>query len=249
MVQSRGAGALPAGKSVVSRALILVVHQVLATLGVVLWAGVLAASVLTVPQLWGQVFHTTDLRRVLLASPFYPFQIIVGLLWGWLVWRQFQHRAMLWVWVFPFITLTLGILDDLTRTSNLYPGAIGLDFRITMMRFFGSACRLEDHCFSQIGMTLPFYSGLSYAAGAWLALRFPIRSRLSSRIVDMAVIALGIFILVDTLAGVIREFRLWHSWLVLLAGAFEAAMGACLIVFGVRMRRIDRELMPGILSQ
>ena len=67
----------------------------------------------------------------------------------------------------------------------------------------------------------------------------PTRSRLSSRIGEMAVIAVGIFILADTLVGVIRNLRLWHLWLVLLAGAIEASMGLCLIVFGLRMRRIE----------
>jgi hypothetical protein len=79
---------------------------------------------------------------------------------------------MLRVWVFPLITLILGILDDLART----------------LRFLGAGCRLEDDCFHQIGTTVPFYSAISYATGAWLALRFSIRSRLSSRIVNVAAI-------------------------------------------------------------
>jgi hypothetical protein len=221
-------------------------HQVLATLGVVLWAGVLLSIALTIPRLWGHVLHMSDVRRVLLAAPYYPVQIIVGLLWGWLLWRQSRHRAMLWVWVFPLLSLIIAILDDLTRTSNLYPGAISLDFRITLMRFFGAECRLEDHCFDQIGFSLPFYAAVPYAIGAWLALRFPIRSRLSNWIVNLAVIGVGILVLTDTLVGVIREFRLWAWWIVLLAGAFEASMGTCLILFGARMRRIDNNPMPSL---
>ena len=228
------------------RALILVMHQVLATLGVLLWALVLTSIAFGIPSLWGHVFRMSDTRRVLLAAPYYPVQIIVGLLWGWLVWRQSRHRAMLWVWVFPLLSLIIAILDDLTRTSNLYPGAISLDFRITLMRFFGAECRLEDHCLDQIGFSLPFYAAVSYAIGAWLAVRFPIRSRLSNSIVNLAVIGVGILVLTDTLVGVIREFRLWAWWIVLLAGAFEASMGTCLILFGARMRRIDNNPMPSL---
>ena len=231
------------------RALILVMHQVLATMGVVLWAGLLTSIAFGIPRLWGHFFRMSDTRRVLLAAPYYPVQIIVGLLWGWLVWKQSRHRAMLWVWVFPLLSLVIGVLDDLTRTSNLYPGAIGLDFRITLMRFFGAQCHLEDHCFDQIGFSLPFYAAVSYAIGAWLALRFPIRSRVSNKIVDSAVIAIGILILANTVWEAIGDlfyYQQWPWWTVLLGGAFEASMGACLILFGVRMRRIDNNPMPSL---
>lgn len=226
-------------KSRLKQALILIMHQVLATLGVVLWAGVLISAALSIPTFWGHSFFLSELRKVLQATPYYPAEVVVGFLWGWLVWRQFQHRAMLWVWVFPLVTLILGIADDLTRTSELYPGFLGLDFRITLARFFGRSCRLEDHCFDQIGMTMPFYAAVSYAIGAWFALRFPIRSRLWWRIINTAVMGIGIFVLADTLEGVIRQFRLWPWWLILFATALEAMMGACLIAFGVRMSRVE----------
>jgi hypothetical protein len=126
-----------------------------------LWAGVLTSIALGIPRLWGHVFRMSDTRRVLLAAPYYPVQIITGLLWGWLVWRQSRHRAMLWVWVFPLITLIIGILDDLTRSFDRYPGLFSLDFRIMLMRFFGTQRRLEDHCLNQIGFSLPFYAAES----------------------------------------------------------------------------------------
>jgi hypothetical protein len=230
-------------------ALILVMHQVLATLGVLVWAGLLTSIALGIPRLWGHLFRMSDTRRILLAAPYYPIQIIVGLLWGWLVWRQYRHRVMLWVWVFPLIALVLGILDDLTRSFSLYPGFFSLDFRITLMHFFGVQCRLEDRCFNQIGFSLPFYAAVAYATGAWLALRFPIRSRLSNRIVESAVIMVGILILANTVWEAIGDlfyYQQWPWWAVLLAGAFEASMGACLIRFGARMRRIDNNPMPSL---
>ena len=231
--------AITPSKSPVKQALILVMHQVLATLGVVLWAGVVISVALSIPRFWGYSFVLSDIRKVLQATPYYPAEVVVGFVWGWLVWRQFQHRAMLWVWVFPLVALILGIADDLTRTSELYPGFVGLDFRITLARFFGPSCRLEDHCFDQIGMTMPFYAAVSYAIGAWFALRFPIRSRLWRQIINAAVIGIGFLVLADTVEGVIRQFRLWPWWLVLFATAFETLMGACLIAFGLRMSRVE----------
>lgn len=227
-------------KSAPKRALVIVMHQVLATLGVPFWALVLTSIAFGIPRLWGHVFRMSDLRGVLLAAPYYPIQIIVGLFGGWLVWRQSRHRIMLWVWVFPLVALILGILDDLTRSFDLRPGFFALNFRITLMRFFGSQCRLEDRCFNQIGLSLPFYTAVAYAIGAWLALRFPIRSRLLNRIVNLTVIGVGILILANTVwesIGDLSTNQQWPWWAVLLGGSFEASMGVCLIIFGMRMGR------------
>jgi hypothetical protein len=151
----------------VKRALILVMHQVLATMGVVSWALLLTSIAFGIPRLWGHFFRMSDTRRVLLAAPYYPVQI---------------------------------------------------------------------------GFSLPFYAAVSYAIGAWLALRFPIRSRLSNKIVDSAVIAIGILILANTVWEAIGDlfyYQQWPWWAVLLGGALEASMGACLILFGIRMRRVE----------
>jgi hypothetical protein len=145
------------------RASIFAMHQFLATLGVLLWSGVLTSMVLGIPRIWGGVFFLTDVRNVLTAKPYYPVEIIVGLLSGWLVWRQFHHRVMLWIWVFPLITLAIGMLEGSTRMSPSYPGAVVSNFRPMLSHFFGYGCRIESNCFDQIGMTLPFYMALSYA--------------------------------------------------------------------------------------
>jgi hypothetical protein len=230
--------------SVTTRVLTMLMHQFLATFGVLVWALVLTSFVLGIPRIWGRFFFMSDVRGALTAAPNYTVQIIVGLLWGWLVWTGLQHRAMLWVWVFPLITLVLGMLDNSTRTSSVFPGAVISNIRPMLSRFFGSGCRTEDHCFSQIGMTLPFYASVSYALGAWLALRFPIRSRALRRIVYWTVIIIGVLILADMILGVKRDFTQWSWWMILLAGTFEAAMGVCLIFFGVRMRRMDNQPTP-----
>jgi hypothetical protein len=241
MVEVQGAvdSAPPADNSALKRALILLVHQLSGTLGVLWWALVLTSFVLAIPRIWGHVFVLSDARRILLAGPYYPIHIVVGLLWGWLIWKMFRHRTMLWVWIFPLLTLVLSILKDSTTTSSIYPGALISIFRPTLLRYFGSACRIEDHCFAQLGVTLPFYVAVSYAIGGWLALRFPIRSRPLGRVVQWTVIMVGAFILVVTIGGVIESLGRWPLWLVLFTGALLASMGACLISFGFRIRRMD----------
>jgi hypothetical protein len=97
---------------------------------------------------------------------------------------------------------------------------------------------------------MPFYAAVSYAIGAWLALRFPIRSQLSNRIVNLAVIGVGILILANTVWEAIGDLinQKWPWWAVLLGDAFEASMGACLILFGIRMRRVEHDPMHSVTS-
>jgi hypothetical protein len=203
-------------ESVAKRLLLLGMHQVLATLGVLLWAGLLTAIASEIPAIWGHVFHQSDTYRTLSASPFYPVQIIVGLLWGRLVWKQYQHRAMLWIWVFPLVSLVIAMLQDSTRMSTIYPGAIVPNYGIMLSTYFGNGCRLDNDCFKQTAFTLPFYAAVSYAVGAWLASRFSIRSRSLNNVASGTVIAIGIVIVVDTIHGfmpiyqvVLGRGRIW----------------------------------------
>ena len=135
-------------------------------------------------------------------------------MWGWLVWKQFQHREMLLVWVFPLMVLVLTMIENSTRTSSMFPGAVISNFRPMLSRLFGSSCRMEDHCYEQIGITLPFYMALSYAVGAWLALRFPIRSQSLYKFIVRTLITVGIFIFADMTYGFFLNF--YQKWWLLL---------------------------------
>ena len=234
----------PGSQSAMKRSLILVMHQFFATMGALLLAGLLTGVVLDIPRIWGHVFPVGDVRRVLLmASPFYPIQIVVGLLWGWLIWAQFRHRAMFWVWVFPLFSLVIGLLSIPTYTSEIVPDA-ALSTYPWFSRFFGYDCRSEGRCLEQLGFTLPFYTAVAYSAGAWWAFRFPARSRLVEKIAFSIITALGVLILGDTIFGVARYSGRQPLWLFILAGAVMGVTGMCLIWFAFRMRRIQEELTP-----
>jgi hypothetical protein len=227
-------------KSPAKRAFLFAIHQLLATIGVLFWALLLTSLVMRIPRIWGHILHISDVRGVLTMAPYYPIQTVVGLMCGWLVWKQFQHRAMLWVWVFPLMVLVLTMLENSTRTSSMFPGAVISNFRPMLSRLFGSACRMEDHCYEQIGITLPFYMALSYAVGAWSALRFPIRSKSLYKFIIWTLITIGISIFADMIYGLFLNFdQKW--WLLLMALVVEGSMGASLIYFAFRMRRIHHQ--------
>jgi len=44
---------------------------------------------------------------ILTENPFYPVQIVAALYFGWLLGRRFQHRCMLWIWIFPLASLLM----------------------------------------------------------------------------------------------------------------------------------------------
>jgi|GEM_PF-1040847 len=249
-IQNEQIGGSKRNKSQVKRASILVIHQLSATLGVLLWAGLMANVGLMLPRLWGHIFVMDNLRAILVAPPFYPVQIVVGILWGWLVWNRFQHRVMFLVWIFPLIILLIEMLGHSTRTSSLYPGAVISNFRPMLSQFFGSSCRVEDHCFVQLGVTLPFYSAVSYAVGALFAMRFPIRSIYFTQVVHWTIITIAVLVLADTVMGILQSVASYPWWLVVFASAFQALMGVCLISFAFKLRRLDgdRGGWPGLRS-
>jgi hypothetical protein len=220
------------------RSLILLFHQFLATMGVLLWALVLTNVALEIPKLWGRVFLMSDLWRVLSVAPYYPVQIVIGVMCGWLVRQRFGHKVMLWVWVFPLFSLVCAMLAETpTYTSVIVPGATLPAYASKLSHFFGSGCRLEDHCYDQTGFTLPFYAAVAYSVGAWFAQRFPIRSRSIRGVIFVVVGAIGISVLLETAISAVAYFGQGWSWLVMLVACVQAAMGVSLIFFALRAGR------------
>jgi hypothetical protein len=71
---------------------------------------------------------------------------------------------MLWVWVIP--AAFLGYLIIALPTA-----AAALASNSRLSHFFGRACRVGNHCFDQLGATLPFYVSVAYSLGAVIARR------------------------------------------------------------------------------
>src|SRR5262249_10124539 len=108
--------------------------------------------------------------------PFYPVQIAIGLYLGWLIYRRFQHRSMLWVWILPLALLTYAFI----AVPTLSPARSSILLRPNTLQsrlsyYFGTGCKPRDRCLNQLVLTMPFYASIAYSLGAWLAQKTTIR--------------------------------------------------------------------------
>src|SRR5580704_11189287 len=98
-------------------------HQFIGTFGVIILATYLTAYLFDVVHLFGKPFPSKTMSWILTGTPYYPVQIGLGLLLGWLIGRRVLHRAMLWVWVLPFAYLSYAIIAIPTLVPKLIPPA------------------------------------------------------------------------------------------------------------------------------
>jgi hypothetical protein len=112
--------------------------------------------------------------------PFFPTQVALALLAGWVLGGALPHRAMLWVWALPLVALCFALfgvplLPAPSPASVLFPPINGLTitqtaslgFASRLSQFFGPGTGLQPY--NQVVATLPLYSAVAYSLGAWLA--------------------------------------------------------------------------------
>jgi hypothetical protein len=145
-------------------------HLVLSTFGV----GVVAAPILTYSVVLPlhQFFPSLGTRTVhwvLTETPYFPVQIVVGLLCGFQIGRRYRHRVMLWTWVVPALAIAVLIL------FVPLPSVMVSGVELTKTKhFFGRECLPQNHCFEWV-FTLLLYAAAAYSVGAFLARRFPVK--------------------------------------------------------------------------
>ncbi len=147
-------------------------HLALSTLGV----GFVAAPVLTYtvvlslhpffPSLGPRTVHW-----ILTETPFFPVQIILGLLWGFQLGRRYRHRLMLWTWVVPALVIAFFIL--FVHLPTVVVSGVALT---KTEHFFGWGCLPQNHCF-EWPLTLLLYAASAYSLGAFAAHTMPHRAR------------------------------------------------------------------------
>ena len=81
--------------------LMFVVHQVIVLWVVIVSAGILAASALNFLRLLGWRHPRPAYTWLLSGNNFFPCQVALALLLGWILGRALQDRSMLWVWLLP----------------------------------------------------------------------------------------------------------------------------------------------------
>jgi hypothetical protein len=139
------------------------------TVGILIMSAVLTYSVLLPLH---QVFPFLGARTVhwiLTETPYFPVQIMVGLLCGFQLGRRYRHSAMLWIWSVPALAIILLMLF-----APLTPVVISGVEITKAEHFFGWGCLPQNHCFEQVGLTLPFYAASAYSLGGLFARIIPL---------------------------------------------------------------------------
>jgi hypothetical protein len=165
------------------RIIIFVAHQFMGMYGVVWLSTLLAFTIGTILvhlfSLFGRSFGLRPVYWIMTENPFFPVQIAMGLSWGWVIYRRFRHRSMLWVWVVPVLILCYAIVNlSISRSGDsVFSPAVGI--RSALAHYLGWGCSVrKDRCFDQIILTLPSYASAAYSSGAGLAMRLLNRERM-----------------------------------------------------------------------
>ncbi len=68
-------------------------HLIISTFGVVVAAAVLTYSIVLPLHLFIPSLNSRTVHWILTETPYFPVQILVGLLWGFQLGRRYRHRA------------------------------------------------------------------------------------------------------------------------------------------------------------
>ena len=224
-------------KSLLKSGLTFGLHQFIGMYGIPNTAPVVFSLAFKFLWLFDHNYPRKPFYSIVSENPYFPVQIISGLILGWLLGRVLRHRSMVWVWVLP-----LGILCYYVATASvLIPTSVLSRPGIGQSRFshyFGWGCRPVDHCLDQLLITMPFYTSLAYSLAAMLGRRTLGYACSRSRRHFQAVTLAGLIVLaafVIDLAISIRG-RGWHTVYLLLA-VTPTGLGALLLYVGSTLRR------------
>lgn len=133
-----------------------VAHQLISAEGLTVVCTILVSSLFSIAGASGR-----GASQLLTGIAGFPFQVVFSFVVGFVLWRYKHHDEMLWVWVFPILVLCITMLFVFgTRTS---------DMKLVLAHFLGDTCRSSEHCFDQLVFTLPCFTSVAYALGAFLA--------------------------------------------------------------------------------
>ena len=207
--------------------LLFVFHQYFSTSGIIILAASLTAYIFDLLRLFRKPLPSTTMYWMLTGTPYYPIQISLGLLLGWLIGRRVQYRAMVWVWVLPFAYLSLALI---VSAQWIPPGG-----ESRWKHYFGWGCGGMHPCFDQAAITLLFYAAAAYSVGALLARKMPKHRQLASRGELWTFLIAGfIFVLIFVLELELAIQQGWKSMYLDIV-VMPLGIGAFLILYAVML--------------
>jgi hypothetical protein len=136
-------------------ALRFVIHLIVSTFGVAVAAAVLTYAVVLPLHLFFPSLGPRTAGWILTETPYFPVQIVIGLLWGFEIARRHWHPVMLWTWIAPGLVIAFFILF-----VNLPPVVVsGVEITKTE-HFFGWSCLPQNRCVEQVPLTLLLYAAV-----------------------------------------------------------------------------------------
>lgn len=151
------------------RAALFVFHQAIGTIGIIAGAPVVIALSAPVFRLLGWATLAMRAHTILTQTPYFPLQIALGLLAGWVLGRYLFHPLSPWVWLAPCVILCFALVAFPETGQFAVSQYAYLSSPSVLSHFFGRGCRPADRCLDQLVITLPFYSAAAYSLGALLA--------------------------------------------------------------------------------
>lgn len=224
--------------------LIFVVHQVIAVWVTLRSAPILTASAFNLLRLFGgrNRYPTSLYLWVLVGTPYFPVQIFLGAMLGWLLGRHLRQREMLWVWILPLAFLCYAFVTIPTLTPAITPpefqAGIG---QSRLAHYFGWGCQPVNHCTDQEAITSPFYATAAYSIAAFLAQSLTNGSRPKTLAQRSILIGSGVIFIVATIYDFARSLQFGWKWMLLPVAAVPAAMGAYLILLAFYERENERK--------
>ena len=137
------------------------VHQVIGTFGVVMASAMSWYAFLELLKL-GRIGLTGESATFpLLGIPGFPFQGASGFVLGFNLCRRLPAKAVVFVWILPFLWFGFGALAVAPHLNLAY--------------LVGGSCNANQGCFYQLSFTLPLIASIAYTTGAvvsrWLQRR------------------------------------------------------------------------------
>ena len=205
----------------------------------------LTASTLNFLRLFGRPYTRAEYYWVLAGTPYFPVEVGVGLVLGWILGRHLRDKSMRWVWVLPFVVLCYA----LATIPNLNPEPPTLQAGVGQSRwahYFGWGCQSAvNNCIDQEVFTAPFYAGAAFSIAAFAAEELTEDVSLATIPQFSFVLAVGSIILLGAVYDFAISARMAFQWMLLPVEAIPAAMGAYLILLAVRIRiPLSRQVPP-----
>lgn len=224
-------------KSPIKSVLTFSLHEFIGMYGISFTAPLLLSLAFKLMFLFGHGYPQKTFYSIVSELPYFPVQIIVAFILGWLLGRVLLHRSMVWVWVLPLAILcyfvaTASVLNPTSVFAS--PGAGQSRFS----HYFGWGCRPANRCLDQLLITMPFYSSLAYSLGAALARNTFGFASCQSKVHFRAVTVAGLIVLGAIVVDLAVSTKAsgWQTGYLLFA-VTPTAIGALLLYAGSTLHR------------